>query len=210
MASQNNDAPFFEQNAAYNTMSGAIDELIQAKIERLGPSMLVKVVAVHNEGVSITGSVDVQPLVQQQDARGRPVRRAIIRNVPYIRIQGGTSALIVDPQLGDIGFAIVAGRDMKHAVSARCEAPPASNRIYSISDAVYVGGFLNDAPGQYIQATTNGWRIVTTGTVSIEAAGITANCDFTTTGDVKAGGISLKEHTHGGVEAGGSKTNPPQ
>lgn len=34
--------------------------------------------------------------------------------------------------------------------------------------------------------------------------------DITAAGDVKAGGISLKSHTHGGVEAGGSTTGAPQ
>ena len=29
-------------------------------------------------------------------------------------------------------------------------------------------------------------------------------------GDVKAGSISLKQHTHGGVQSGGSKTAPPE
>jgi len=28
-------------------------------------------------------------------------------------------------------------------------------------------------------------------------------------GDVKAGSVSLKIHTHGGVEPGGGKTDPP-
>ena len=28
-------------------------------------------------------------------------------------------------------------------------------------------------------------------------------------GDVKAGSVSLKNHTHGGVEPGGGKTDPP-
>ncbi|WP_272915971.1 hypothetical protein [Aristophania vespae] len=36
------------------------------------------------------------------------------------------------------------------------------------------------------------------------------NCDFETSGDVKAGGISLKNHTHGGVQSGSSSTSAPQ
>ena len=73
-----------------------------------------------------------------------------------------------------------------------------------------MGGFLNNGPDQFIQATDQGWRIVTPGTVSIEASKITANCDFETSGDVKAGGVSLRQHTHGGVQAGGNETGAPQ
>ena len=39
---------------------------------------------------------------------------------------------------------------------------------------------------------------------SVTAGSVTAN------GDVSAGGISLKTHKHGGVEAGGSKTTGPE
>lgn len=209
MASPNNDAVFFGNRAAFNTTAGAIGELVQKHIERLGPSLLVQVKAVHPGEASITGSVDVQPLVQQQDALGRPVNRAIIHNVPYLRIQGGTSALIIDPKPGDIGFIVISGRDHTHVVTARQPAPSASTRVFSMSDCVYVGGFLNNGPDQFIQATDKGWRIVTPGTVSIEATRITANCDFETSGDVKAGGVSLKQHMHGGVQAGADNTSGP-
>ncbi|MDF7677956.1 hypothetical protein PT277_04495 [Acetobacteraceae bacterium ESL0709] len=64
-----------------------------------------------------------------------------------------------------------------------------------MQDCVYVGGFLNNGTNQYIQATDAGWRIVTPGTVEIQASDINANCDFKTSGDVIAGGISLKGHT---------------
>ena len=210
MASPNSKAPFFGNRAAFNTTAGAIGELVQKHIERLGPSLLVRVKAVRPGEASITGAVDVQPLVQQQDALGRPVNRAVIHNVPYLRIQGGTSALIIDPKPGDIGFIIISGRDHAHVVTARQPAPPASTRVFSMSDCVYVGGFLNNGPDQFIQATDEGWRIVTPGTVSIEAAKVQANCDIETSGDVKAGGVSLRRHTHGGVQTGGSKTGPAE
>lgn len=38
---------------------------------------------------------------------------------------------------------------------------------------------------------------------------ITTDMDIETTGDVKAGGVSLKEHVHGGVRSGVSKTDEP-
>ncbi|MCX5614446.1 Gp138 family membrane-puncturing spike protein [Bombella saccharophila] len=178
-------------------------------MSKLGTPLLVKVEAVHPGEASITGSVDVQPMVHQQDKQGKPYPRQVIHNVPYLRIQGGTSALIIDPKLGDIGFIIISGRDHTHAVTSRQPSPPASFRQFAMQDCVYVGGFLNNGPDQFIQATAQGWRIVTPGIVSIEATKITANCDIETSGDVKAGGISLKQHTHGGVQAGGGKTSPP-
>lgn len=205
----NNDIPYLSRGSSETGVAFAIDKRIESHIRGIGPSMLVQVKAVHAGEASITGSVDVQPMVNQQDALGRSYPRQIIHNVPYLRIQGGTSALIIDPKPGDIGFIVVSGRDHTHVVTTRQAAPPASFRQFYIEDCVYIGGFLNNGPNQFIQATDSGWRIVTPGSVSIEAAKITANCDFETSGDVKAGGISLKQHTHGGVQSGGSKTAPP-
>lgn len=89
-------------------------------------------------------------------------------------------------------------------------SPPASFRRYALQDCLYMGGFLNNGPDQFIPATDKGWRIVTPGTVSIEATKITANCDIETSGDVKAGSVSLKQHIHGGVQSGSSNTGPAQ
>ena len=211
------DAPYLSQSGASATLRSSMDRLVQGHIRELGPSMLVQVRAVHAEDASITGMVDVQPMIHQQDALGRSYPRQIIHNVPYLRIQGGRSALIIDPKPGDIGFIIISGRDHTHAITNRQPSPPASFRQFAMEDCVYVGGFLNNGPDQFIQATDDGWRIVTPGTVSIEAQGkvtvkasaLEANCDIVTTGDVKAGGVSLRQNTHRGVQAGSSETTPP-
>lgn len=202
--------PHTQDRAAWGgNISSTISRCIRSGLSQIGPSLLVQVVAVHPGEASITGMVDVQPMVHQQDKQGKPHPRQMIHNVPYLRIQGGTSALIIDPKPGDIGFIIISGRDHTHAVTNRQPSPPASFRQFAMQDCVYVGGFLNNGPDQFIQATDEGWRIVTPGTVSIEAAKVTANCDIETSGDVKAGGISLKQHTHGGVQTGGGETSPP-
>lgn len=213
----NNDIPYLSRGRSEADIPSAVDKRIEGYIRGLGPSLLVQVKAVHGGGASITGLVDVQPMVHQQDAIGRAYPRQIIHNVPYLRIQGGGSAFIIDPKPGDIGFIVISGRDHTHVVTTRRPSPPASFRQFAMQDCVYVGGFLNNGPDQFIQATDEGWRIVTPGTVSIEAqgkvtvnaSGIEANCDIVTTGDVKAAGISLKQHTHGGVQSGSSRTAPP-
>ncbi|MUH03192.1 baseplate assembly protein [Bombella sp. ESL0387] len=205
-----NNTPYWDRTGTGTNLNTIMNGRIQDHIRKIGPSMLVQVKAVHAGQASITGMVDVQPMVHQQDKQGKPHPRQIIHNVPYLRIQGGSSALIIDPKPGDIGFIIISGRDHTHAVTTRQPSPPASFRQFAMQDCVYVGGFLNNGPDQFIQATDSGWRIVTPGTVSIEAAKVQANCDIETSGDVKAGSISLKQHAHGGVQAGGGKTSPPE
>lgn len=52
---------------------------------------------------------------------------------------------------------------------------------------------------------------VSGGAVSLVApGGVSITGDVTVQGDVVADGISLKQHVHGGVIRGGSKTNPPE
>ena len=117
---------------------------------------------------------------------------------------------------GDIGYIIISGRDQSNAVATRAPALPGSFRQHSMADCVYVGGFLNDAPEHYVQITTDGVRIVTTGKVTVQASEMDVNCDLkvsgtiTATGDVQAGSVSLESHVHGGVQSGGSKTSAPE
>lgn len=232
MPSSPPNAPYTTPNTASTHLKAAIDDLILSHIAEIGPSMLVRVEAVHSSGASLTGNVDVLPLVQQQDSLNRPYPHTTLHNVPYLRIQGGTSALIIDPKPGDIGFIVVSGRDHSNAIAARAPAPPASARQYCLNDCVYVGGFLNDAPNQYVQFTEGGIRIVTPSKVEIEAQGdvtVTASGkatikaaemdvrgplnvqgDLKTTGDVTAGRISLQSHTHSGVQPGGGESGKSQ
>ncbi len=44
--------------------------------------------------------MDVLPLVMQQTGDGHAVPHDVIYNVPYIRVQGGKTAIILDPQVG--------------------------------------------------------------------------------------------------------------
>jgi phage baseplate assembly protein gpV len=67
-----------------------------------------------------------------------------------------------------------------------------------MANGFYIGGFLNNEPTCFIELKQNG---------SIE---ITASNNVIVKGDVIADGISLKNHTHGGVESGGSNTGKPQ
>lgn len=224
--------PFLRRATSKNSVKGTIVSLIQNTLGAMGSPVLVRVEAVHGGGVSLTGTVDVLPLVEMQDATGKPHSRERLHDVPYLRIQGGTSAVIVDPKPGDIGFIVISGRDHSNAIAARAPAPPASFRHYSMNDCVYVGGFLNEAPNQYVQFTDGGVRIVTPGKVEIEAQGdvaVTAGgkatvqasemdvgCNLnvqgaiTATGDVMAGSVSLQNHVHDKVQPGDGKSGKPQ
>jgi len=91
--------------SAYNATSFMIKQIVA----RINTATLVQIKSVTNSGgVSPVGSVDVLPLVNQVDGAGNPTEHVTVYGLPYVRIQGGTNAVIIDPKVGDIGIAVFA------------------------------------------------------------------------------------------------------
>ncbi|KXJ63057.1 oxidoreductase [Achromobacter xylosoxidans] len=157
---------------------GAQMFLISQALARLSTSTLVRVVAVTNAGgVAPVGFVDVQPLVNQLDGAGNAVPHAVLHNLPYFRLQGGTDAIILDPKVGDIGIAVFASRDISAVKASKSKANPGSWRSHDMADGLYVGGLLNGTPVQYVQFTAGGINMVSPSKVTISAPQIEGNAE---------------------------------
>jgi len=175
---------------------------VQQMLAKLQTATLVRIESCTNDGgVSPVGFVNVTPLVNQIDGQGNPTLHATIFNVPYFRLQGGANAVIMDPAPGDIGIAVFASRDITKVKATKKQGNPGSYRQYSFADALYIGGVLNGTPQQYIRFHDGG--------ISVKTPVLTVDGDVIVTGDVTAGEISLRHHTHGGVSTGGSNTGEP-
>lgn len=129
---------------------------IHAIMKRVNTCMPVQVTAVKAGGLGPVGFVDVQVMVTQLTGNNTVVANPSIQNVPYFRVQGGKNAVIIDPQVGDIGVACFCQRDISSVKKVRAVAPPGSHRMFSFSDAVYFGGTLNGTPEQYIKFDGSG------------------------------------------------------
>ena len=145
------------------------------------------------------GFVDMRVLVDMTDGKGTVVKHAEIPNVPYCRIQGGPNALIVDPQVGDIGIALFCSRDISAIKSVKKSAPPGSWRMHSFSDALYIGGILNQTPTSYIQIVDNVILINNPTAVTINTSTATVNADSTvinsTTTEVNSDSVNVTAAT---------------
>lgn len=159
----------------YATIQFVVGQLTQG----MATATLVRVMACTNDGgLSPVGTVDVQLLVDQVTGDGQTVPHGVVFKAPYSRIQGGANAIILDPQPGDLGVCVFASRDISAVksdpVAARDRMPvagatPGSKRIFSLSDALYMGGMLNGVPTQFIQYNSDGIRIVSPTRVRVEA-----------------------------------------
>lgn len=157
--------------------------IIEQQMLGLNTSMPVRVLSVQATGVAPVGFVSIQILVDQVTGNDMTIPHGEITNVPYMRLQGGSNAIIIDPQVGDIGMACFASRDISAVKNARQAAPPGSRRAYDFSDAMYIGGILNGTPVQYIQFTEGGILVHSPTNVTIEAPTVTVTGDLTVTGN---------------------------
>lgn len=196
------------------TEYGMLRFVIRSALLQMQTAMPVRVVSVSNNGeVGAAGTVDVRPLVQTAQADGTSQSHEIIYGVPYVRTAGGTNAIIMDPQVGDVGIAVFASRDIS-GVKANPDSPhgePApSARAYDWADAIYVGLILAGIPENYIRFPDDGSIVVVSPVkIKLSAPDIELDGPVTANSTLVASGVSLTTHVHSGVTTGGGSSGPP-
>lgn len=166
---------------------------------------IVRVVSVTSGGDDSVGLVDIIPLVTMLDGAGNVVQPTTIYNAPFARLQGGESAIVIDPAVGDLGIALFADRDISAVKKSKKSSPPGSLRRNSSSDAIYLGGLLNGTPSQYIKFINGGGGIEIKSPGNVNINGLKVLSD----GRLQlVDGSIVDKHTHGGVSPGGSDTDP--
>lgn len=200
----------------------ALSFLFTTLAGKLWTMTLVQIQAVTNAGtLAAVGFCDVLPMVHQVNGAGQATPHGVIHNVPYFRMQGGADAVILDPKVGDIGAAIFASRDISAVKAAKAPNVPGSSRRFSASDALYIGGFLNGVPTQFIRFSATGIEIVSPTQIKLTApdiqfsgpthttGAVTGDNTAVFTGNVTGQGTSLHTHTHSGVQTGSGNTGAP-
>ena len=179
-----------------------VNFFIKQKMLELNTAMPVKVIKV-SANDNFTGFVDVQPLLFQVAADDSTWLYNTLYRLPFVRIQGGLNAVIVDPVIGDIGIALFSSRDMSSLKDAAINKSPSTEtpykpnsfRTYDLADGMYIGGILNGTPTQFIQFTGSGINITTPGTVTI-------NGNLHVSGTITNGGINMTTHVHSDPQGG--------
>jgi hypothetical protein len=178
----------------YNTIVYAI----QGQLSKVQTATLVQVQAcTNNGGLAPFGFVDVLPLVSQLAGDGTAVPHVTLYKLPYLRVQGGANAVIIDPQVGDLGIALFCNRDIGSVVATQGQNVPSTPRTFDWSDGLYLGGLLNGQPTQYLQFNSDGVSLVTTQKLQTQSTGDTdinasGDVNLTASGDVVLSGASIQ------------------
>ena len=172
MASTVNPAGFITPFDAWGVHNN-LRFFVQQMLSKVQTATIVKVVSCTNDGgVSPFGMVNVEIMVNQINSSGVPTPHVEMYRLPYLRLQGGSNAIILDPQPGDIGIALFASRDITNVVSTQAQANPGSFRMHDFSDGMYLGGLLNGTPLQYIRFSDDGISIVSPSEINETAPSI--------------------------------------
>lgn len=184
-----------------NTPQNIEEAVISSHINNMMTSHVVKVTSVD----TALKTVNAEIMVQLSDGENEAIDYAPLNNIPYARLQGGGYGIICDPQVGDIGIVVFSARDFSNVKKTKAKTIPASNRTYDIADGIYIASLLMSDPSTYIKIDGSGVTIKGKLTVHGE---IVSDSDITTAGDVSAGSISLKNHTHTKGDNGGPTGKP--
>jgi len=109
------------------------------------------------------GTLSAQPLVNQVDGHGNATAHGVVHNLCYFRYTGGKNAVIIDPEVDDIGIVVLCDRDISSVKANQGIANPGSRRRHDMADGIFFGVPLSakdkEIPEQYVRFTANGIEI---------------------------------------------------
>lgn len=189
------------------TVAGAAQDMyiINNLIANIHTMMPVKIlsVTVPPDSLAPIGRCEVLPLVQQIDGSNNVYPMGKIINVPYLRVQGGSNAIVIDPQVGDVGLCGFCERDISIVKRTGELSAPDTRRKYDINSAVYMFTMMSGAPTQYIHFKSSGIDIKSTGIVNINGLNILPDGTLVT-----KDGVIVDTHSH--AQANDSAGNTEQ
>jgi Phage protein Gp138 N-terminal domain len=184
----------------FNLLSFVVNQAL-SRVRTITP---VKVIHVNvPSAVSAVGTVDVQVAINQLDGLGNSTKHGTTFGLAYFRLQGGNSAIIADPVVGDVGLALICDRDISALKQNSDISNPGSYRRFDLADGVYLGKILGQVPNFFlgfdatngITVTTNGTAGATAGSNAAAAGGVNLVFSDSTTGQMVSigpNGITIK------------------
>ena len=167
--------------------------IIQQLISNVHTMIPVEVVSVSVPTGTLApiGRCSVKILIQQIDGNNNVYSGGTVINVPYLRVQGGKNAVVLDPVVGDVGLCGFCERDISMVKRTGAEAAPNTRRQYSLNDAVYMFTMMSGTPEQFVHFKDSGIDIKSTGDININGLVIKPNGQL-----ILANGVVVDTHIH--------------
>ena len=153
-------------------------------------------------------------MVCKLDAKLEPIEPVVIKNVPILRTQGGTSGFQIAYNVGDIVLAGFCDRDYSAVKRSKTQAAPSTLLPFPLSSGIVLGAIFFANQSIYVKVTDKIYLVGNTEiTGNLEISGnteiggklevtgdIEAKSNLEVTGDVKAATYTV------GTQAGASLT----
>ena len=133
----------------YNAISFLCEQMIKGMVNTAIP---VRVDSCTKPGVGgAAGYVSATPLVMQRGADGKGLQPVSLPQLPYIRLSASTAAIVIDPQPGDVGFAVFAQQDISNLKAGSSDPVQAGSfRTFDMSDGVFIPAILGVTPTTFV------------------------------------------------------------
>ena len=171
----------------------------------------------------------IKPAFMAKNSNGESIEQDFLYNVPVRFCGGGGFAASLPLENGDTGWLIFCDRDLSAFKQSRKVSPVNTNRMHAqedaffLPDAMQTNNVSGSDSGKAVFQAIDGSIKVAMSDSEVEVIGdlnitgdVTVSGNIISTGtitaavDVIGGGISLKNHVHGGVSTGSGTTGGPQ
>lgn len=191
-----------------NQILDELENLVGRKINKVNTAIPGTIQSYSN------GRAVVKPQGTIQYDDGREIEYPLIYNVPIIfpTGMGGAAGITFPIQSGDGCLLVFSQNNMQTFLS---KTSTDDQRHFQLSDAICIPGLYTGAFST-VASNANDVCLFNAGSkVALGSSGFSGNLSdgtvFSISGnDLVVGGISLKDHVHGGVTTGGSVTGKPQ
>lgn len=161
-----------------------------------------------------------------EDFQYESVRYPILEDLPVVFPRGGGVTLTFPIKEGDECLIVFSSRSIDFWWQNGGVQERADGRVLDLSDAFVIPGpqsqarkisgistsaaqLRTDDGTAFVEVAAGGAITITSPQITINGP-VQVNGSITSTGDQTANGISQVNHTHGGVQSGGSNTGKPQ
>ena len=192
-----------------NTLIDAMDAMSMDMLADIHTTVIARVTKVNAK------TINAKPVINRI-VDGVSIELPEFADVPISRMYGGGSSIRMPIAVGDYCLLLIVERCIDDWYFGKDNAEPREHRMHDYSDAIALVGIYNQS-GELanVTKTTILGDVNMTGNLAI-VGNITVTGNITATGtitgqvDVIGGGISLKNHKHGGVAAGSALTGVAQ